>query len=87
LRGARLLRNTHACCMERVALTRVWRGAARACSDSLPRGTRITLHLKEDCEDLTEPTKLATLVKTYSEFISFPIEVRIGTRRSMLQHA
>ena len=41
----------------------------------LTRGTRITLHLKEECEDLTEATKLSTLVKTYSEFISFPIQV------------
>ena len=42
--------------------------------DQLTRGTRITLHLKEECEDLTEATKLSTLVKTYSEFISFPIQ-------------
>jgi len=41
----------------------------------LTRGTRITLHLKEECEDLTDSTKLATLVKTYSEFIAFPISV------------
>jgi heat shock protein beta len=41
----------------------------------LTRGTQITLHLKEECEDLTEATKLSTLVKTYSEFISFPIQV------------
>jgi heat shock protein beta len=47
----------------------------REAPEPLARGTRITLHLKEDCEDLTDPTKLATLVKTYSEFISFPIEV------------
>ena len=44
-------------------------------ADSLQRGTRITLHLKEDCEELCDATKLATLVKTYSEFISFPIQV------------
>jgi heat shock protein beta len=43
--------------------------------DKLTRGTRITLHLKEDCEDLTDGVKLTTLVKTYSEFISFPIQV------------
>ena len=41
----------------------------------LARGTRITLHLKEDCEELTDATKLSALVKTYSEFISFPISV------------
>ncbi len=53
---------------------------APRCADKLPRGTRITLHLKEDCEELTDATKLASLVKTYSEFISFPIEVRRRAR-------
>jgi heat shock protein beta len=44
-------------------------------SEQLSRGTRITLHLKEECEDLCDPAKLCALVKTYSEFISFPISV------------
>jgi heat shock protein beta len=48
----------------------------------LTRGTRITLHLKEDCEDLCDATKLCTLVKTYSEFISFPIEVWSSSSKS-----
>lgn len=43
--------------------------------EPLVRGTRITLHLKEDCEEMAEEGKLATLLKTYSEFISFPIKL------------
>lgn len=43
--------------------------------ESLIRGTRITLHLKEDAEDFCDPRKLQDLVKTYSEFINFPIKV------------
>ena len=41
----------------------------------LKRGTRIVLSLKEGCEEFAEDVKLTNLVKTYSEFISFPIEV------------
>lgn len=41
----------------------------------IARGTRITLHLKEDAEELLDHNKISSLVKTYSEFISFPIEV------------
>jgi len=43
--------------------------------EALGRGTRITLHLKEDCEEIADETKLASLLKTYSEFISFPIKL------------
>ena len=44
-------------------------------AEPLVRGTRITLHLKEDAEEFAEDSRLQGLVKTYSEFISFPIEV------------
>lgn len=43
--------------------------------EPLGRGTRITLHLKEDAEEFCDPAKLQDLVKTYSEFINFPIKV------------
>lgn len=43
--------------------------------EKLSRGTRITLHLKEDAHDLADDKKLASLVKQYSEFISFPIKL------------
>lgn len=41
----------------------------------ISRGTRITLHLKEDCKDLADPVKVSSLIKQYSEFISFPIRL------------
>eukprot|EP00192_Tetraselmis_astigmatica_P006915 CAMPEP_0117671480 /NCGR_PEP_ID=MMETSP0804-20121206/13356_1 /TAXON_ID=1074897 /ORGANISM="Tetraselmis astigmatica, Strain CCMP880" /LENGTH=790 /DNA_ID=CAMNT_0005479943 /DNA_START=52 /DNA_END=2424 /DNA_ORIENTATION=+ len=43
--------------------------------EPLVRGTRITLHLKEDCEEMADESKLQALLKTYSEFISFPIKL------------
>jgi heat shock protein beta len=42
-------------------------------TNPLGRGTRVTLHLKDDCKEFTEPDKLKELVKKYSEFINFPI--------------
>ncbi len=43
-------------------------------SDDAPaRGTRITLHLKEDAKSYLEPTELARIVKTYSDHIGIPI--------------
>jgi heat shock protein beta len=41
----------------------------------MTRGTKIVLHLKEGCEEFATGEKLSSLVKTYSEFISFPIDV------------
>ena len=41
----------------------------------LPRGTRITLHLKGDATELADATKLGNLIKQYSEFIQFPIKL------------
>jgi len=39
------------------------------------RGTRITLHLKEDMAEYLEEKRLKDLVKKHSEFIGFPIEL------------
>lgn len=39
------------------------------------RGTRVTLHLKEDAVELADPVRLARLIKQYSQFISFPIKL------------
>merc|ERR1719181_516914 len=43
---------------------------------TLGRGSEITLHLKDDCKEFTEPDKIKDLVKKYSEFISFPIYLK-----------
>lgn len=40
----------------------------------LPRGTQITLYLREDDKyEFSEPTRIQNLVKNYSQFVSFPI--------------
>merc|ERR1712093_778131 len=44
--------------------------------NTLGRGSSITLHLKDDCKEFTEPDKIKDLVKKYSEFISFPIYLK-----------
>merc|ERR1711907_381945 len=44
--------------------------------NTLGRGSEITLHLKDDCKEFTEPDKIKDLVKKYSEFISFPIYLK-----------
>jgi heat shock protein beta len=41
--------------------------------DTLGRGTRISLHLKEDAAEFLEESTIKDLVKRYSEFVSFPI--------------
>ena len=46
-----------------------------AADDALKRGTRIVLTLKDGAEEFADDAKLTALVKTYSEFISFPIEI------------
>jgi heat shock protein beta len=47
----------------------------RESEEAMTRGTKIVLHLKEGCEEFATGEKLSSLVKTYSEFISFPIDV------------
>ncbi|KAG2494319.1 hypothetical protein HYH03_007672 [Edaphochlamys debaryana] len=41
----------------------------------LVRGTRITLHLKEDAAEMSDPVRITRLIKQYSQFIAFPIKV------------
>jgi heat shock protein beta len=41
--------------------------------DTLGRGTRVTLHLKDDALEYLEQDKIKNLVKKYSEFINYPI--------------
>nr|ABU45371.1 Hsp90B [Blastocladiella emersonii] len=44
--------------------------------NTLGRGTRIRLHLKDDATEFLDQTKLRELVKKYSEFVQFPIYLR-----------
>merc|ERR1712164_95256 len=44
---------------------------------TLGRGTRVTLHLKEDAHDYLAEDKLKETAKKYSQFIQFPIYVKV----------
>ena len=44
--------------------------------NTLVRGTRVTLFLKEDAQEFLEEKKLSEMIKKYSEFINFPIKLR-----------
>merc|ERR1712176_1472640 len=45
--------------------------------NTLGRGTRVTLHLKEDAHDYLAEEKLKESAKKYSQFIQFPIYVKV----------
>ncbi|XP_010547210.1 PREDICTED: heat shock protein 90-6, mitochondrial-like isoform X2 [Tarenaya hassleriana] len=61
----------------------VWEGEANASTFTvreetdpqylIPRGTRITLHLKRDEKGYAHPERVQKLVNNYSQFVSFPI--------------
>merc|ERR1712224_867292 len=46
-------------------------------SDSIARGTKIILQLKEDQQEFLEERRLKDLCKKHSEFIGFPIELMV----------
>jgi molecular chaperone HtpG len=50
--------------------------------NSLTRGTRIVLQLKEDMQEYLEENRLKELVKKHSEFIGFPIKLYVETEVS-----
>jgi len=45
--------------------------------EKISRGTKIILHLKEDMSEYLEERRLKELVKKHSEFISFPISLKV----------
>ena len=49
--------------------------ADEAAAAAVPRGTKIVLHLKPDAKRYLEPHEIERIVRTYSEHISFPIEL------------
>ncbi|KAK3445828.1 hypothetical protein EUGRSUZ_A01044 [Eucalyptus grandis] len=61
----------------------VWEGEANSSSYSIreetdpdkliPRGTRLTLYLKNDDKGFAHPERIQKLVTNYSQFVSFPI--------------
>lgn len=46
--------------------------------DTLGRGTRVTLYLKDDAAEFVEQEKIKNLVKKYSEFINYPIRLYLS---------
>jgi heat shock protein beta len=46
--------------------------------DTLTRGSRVTLHLKEDALDFVEENIVRKNIKKYSEFINYPIYLRVN---------
>jgi len=45
----------------------------------LPRGTKITLELKDDAKDFAQEPKVESIIQRYSSFVPFPIE--LNTKR------
>ena len=46
-------------------------------SDKQEQGTSIVLHLKEDAQEYLEEFKIKSIVKTYSDFIEYPIVMEV----------
>jgi len=67
------------------AVQHVWESSADASftvvddprGNTLGRGTRVTLHLKEDAHDYLSEEKLKETARKYSQFIQFPIYVKV----------
>ena len=45
-------------------------------STQAARGTRVTLHLKEDAEEFADAFRLRGLIRRYSDHIGFPVRMR-----------
>lgn len=49
----------------------------RDTGESIGRGTVVTLHLKEDQAEYVEDKKVKDVVKKHSQFIGYPISLRV----------
>merc|ERR1719439_295477 len=47
---------------------------------TLGRGSRVTLHMKEEATSLLEMADLESSIKKYSQFMQFPIKLRVGKK-------
>ncbi|CAD8123807.1 unnamed protein product [Paramecium sonneborni] len=45
--------------------------------NTLGRGTQVTIHLKQDAVEFAEESTIKELIKKYSEFINFPIYLKV----------
>src|SRR6185312_9044027 len=53
----------------------------------VPRGTRITLHLREGDDEYLEPHRLRQIVTTYSDHIALPIVLADGSKEDTINTA
>merc|ERR1711874_880679 len=49
--------------------------------ESIGRGTKIVLHMKEDQAEFLEEKKLKEIVKKHSQFIGYPIRLQVQKER------
>ncbi len=54
---------------------------------NVPRGARITLHMREGDEEYLEPHRLRQIVKTYSDHIALPIVLAEGNKEETINTA
>src|SRR5712692_1227462 len=54
---------------------------------NVPRGARISLHLREGEEEFFEPHRLRQIVKTYSDHIALPIVLADGNKEETINSA
>jgi molecular chaperone HtpG len=54
---------------------------------NVPRGARITLHLREGDEEFLEPHRIRQIVKTYSDHIALPIVLADGNKEETINTA
>jgi TNF receptor-associated protein 1 len=52
--------------------------------NDLPRGTKITLHLKDEAKEFAQPEAIERIIKRYSNFVQFPLELN-GKRLNTVQ--
>jgi len=51
------------------------------CTDTLTRGTKIILHIKEDQKEYLEEKRIKDIVKKHSQFIGYPISLHVEKER------
>jgi len=56
-------------------------------SDTAQRGTRVTLHLRDDDKEFLEAARLRQLVRRYSDHLSLPIVLKEGDKLETLNQA
>ena len=54
---------------------------------NVPRGARITLHMREGDDEFLEPHRLRQIVKTYSDHIALPIVLAEGNKEETINTA